>query len=95
MPESSTTCHLSLVRVYSFLEGPLSEVPLCTFCVVVVDEGTSALSEGSEESLYSKLTDLGITFMSIGQRSSLKKVSALKARALIWCGVNFVLVFVA
>lgn len=40
---------------------------------VFLDEATSALSELSEESLYSKLMDLGITFVSIGQRSSLKK----------------------
>lgn len=46
---------------------------LCN-CVLVLDEVTSALSEDAEEMLYSKLTDLGITFLSIGQRSSLKKV---------------------
>ncbi len=43
---------------------------MCT----VLDEVTSALSEESEEFFYTKMQDLGITFMSIGHRSTLKKV---------------------
>ena len=42
--------------------------------IVVLDEATAALSENAEECMYSKMIDLGMTFMSIGQRSSLKKV---------------------
>ena len=66
----------------------LEKCQYCFFLPLVLDECTSALSEESEEMLYSKLMDLGITFMSIGQRSSLKKVcsdfvdSALKALVL-------------
>ena len=43
--------------------------------LLVLDEVTSALSEESEELLYNKMQDLSITFMSIGHRSTLKKVS--------------------
>jgi len=42
--------------------------------VLVLDEVTSALSEDSEEILYQKMMNFGITFMSIGHRSTLMKV---------------------
>lgn len=68
--EYSTTCLPLLVSMRKVCKAIVTGF----FYFVVLDEVTSALSEEAEEMLYSKLTDLGITFLSIGQRSSLKKV---------------------
>ena len=40
----------------------------------VLDEATSALSEGNEEDMYSAMREMGITAITVGHRSSLKKV---------------------
>ena len=40
----------------------------------VLDEATSALSEETEHCFYTTLHQLGVTIMSIGHRSTLKKV---------------------
>ena len=47
---------------------------LCCATPPVLDEATSALSETNEQHMYSTLKMLGITYMSIGHRSSLKQV---------------------
>jgi len=45
------------------------------FCLyTVLDEATSALSENTESLFYTTLQEYGITVMSIGHRSTLKKV---------------------
>ena len=41
---------------------------------VVLDEATSSLSEEDESYFYSLLQEMGITFLSIGHRSTIKKV---------------------
>ena len=71
--ESFTGSYTVIELVIFFFSGRM-HLYYFIFLGVVLDEVTSALSEESEKMLYSKLTDLGITFMSIGQRSSLKKV---------------------
>lgn len=43
----------------------------------VLDEATSSLSEEDELSLYSTLSQLSITVLSIGHRSTLQKVGIL------------------
>jgi ABC-type uncharacterized transport system fused permease/ATPase subunit len=40
----------------------------------VLDEATSALSEETEHYFYTTLYQLGVTIMSVGHRSTLKKV---------------------
>ena len=40
----------------------------------VLDEATSALSEETEHYFYTTLHQLGVTVMSVGHRSTLKKV---------------------
>ena len=41
--------------------------------LVCLDEATSALDEENEEALYKRLRDSGITFVSVGHRSTLRK----------------------
>jgi len=55
------------------------------FCTcIVLDEASSFLSEKLELEFYSKLQELGITFLSVGHRSSLNKV-------LLCCVVCFII----
>lgn len=42
----------------------------------VLDEATCALSEEAEHQFYTSLRLVGVTVMSVGHRSSLKKVSS-------------------
>ena len=44
------------------------------FLCTVLDEATSALSEDTEDHFYTTVQRLGITVLSVGHRSSLKKV---------------------
>ena len=41
--------------------------------LAVLDEATSALSEGNEADMYSAMREMGITAITVGHRSSLKK----------------------
>lgn len=57
-----------------FIAGPERE---CDFLLLVsvLDEATSALTEEAEEQMYTACKQLGMTLISLGHRSSLKKVS--------------------
>ena len=46
--------------------------------VVVLDEATSALDESSEAAMYSLLSDLKVTYLSVGHRASLYKFHSRK-----------------
>ena len=46
-----------------------------THTTLVLDEASCALSEANEHIFYTSLQQLGITVMSVGHRSSLRKVS--------------------
>ena len=46
--------------------------PMCA----VLDESTSAMSEMNEEHMYTTMKHLGITYLSIGHRSTLQKVNS-------------------
>ncbi len=49
-------------------------VEMSLSCLIVLDEATCALSEESEEHFYKSLKEMGITVLSVGHRTSLKKV---------------------
>lgn len=60
---TSVTVHIEVRVLY---------MPL--YSCAVLDEATSALSEETEHYLYTTLHQLGVTVMSVGHRSTLKKV---------------------
>lgn len=49
-------------------------VDFVDFACIVLDEASSFLSEKLESQFYGTLRNLGITFFSVGHRSSLNKV---------------------
>lgn len=68
---SSSPCLPTFLHslLFLFLSPPPSSLSL-----TVLDEATSALSEDTEDLFYTTLHQLGITVMSVGHRSTLKKV---------------------
>lgn len=59
---------------------------VCSYAVL--DEATSALSEETEHCFYTTLHQLGMTVMSVGHRSTLKKVTVKCYSRLI---INFIM----
>lgn len=52
--------------------------------VSVLDEATSALTEEAEEQMYTACKQLGMTLISLGHRSSLKKVSGAQLHSSVF-----------
>lgn len=66
------SCYLTSFTVHIEVHACVLYVPL--YSCAVLDEATSALSEDTEYYLYTTLHHLGVTVMSVGHRSTLKKV---------------------